>query len=549
MNYLNPRTLTKIVFGTYVLFAIHLPIPHIGGTGLYLPFNIIAWIFISFIIGLGSYQIFISKKFHFSQFNMHCLIGFAMMLIPFTYNNNAYSNYAAMRMFGLGMGILLLLAYKQFQFDGDDLYNFLFMILGCVLIQSLFKITEQFIPNSNLAGILSMIHFGPMMQKNIFATYLSTGATISLVLILIDDSIADHRYKQVLVYAVPLMVLTQFFPLQSRTGYLSLFLGIGIILLISFRSLKKTWAWLVIASIGYMVGFTDREHSRSTEAIEYSGDSRKTTYLLTYELIRENPIFGVGYGGFLHAFREHYAKRKKSDLSIHTIGNNNMDHPHNEILFWTVEGGILPLIGILIIAGSFLSMVWKTKKKKAWLLLCILVPIVVHTQLELPFYISVIHWFTFIYITYMMDEEYGKKYELRISHPYFFRGLSVIVPTIVSIYMVTTLQTAMLITKFERTGYRDPSILVSITNPHAWQKKYETLIMNLSLRIAKQTRDEEKLIDYIEWAEKYVKHSPYLFIYYDLATAYESLNRREKAWEIYRYAQYLFPGAKWQEEE
>ena len=73
--------------------------------------------------------------------------------------------------------------------------------------------------------------------------------------------------------------------------------------------------------------------------------------------------------------------------------------------------------------------------------------------------------------------------------------------------------------------------------------------MNLSLRIAKQTRDEEKLIDYIEWAEKYVKHSPYLFIYYDLATAYESLNRREKACEIYRYAQYLFPGAKWQEEE
>ena len=113
MNYLKPRTLTKIVFGTYVLFAIHLPIPHIGGTGLYLPFNIIAWIFISFIIGLGSYQIFISKKFHFSQFNMHCLIGFAMMLIPFTYNNNAYSNYAAMRMFGLGMGILLLLAYKH----------------------------------------------------------------------------------------------------------------------------------------------------------------------------------------------------------------------------------------------------------------------------------------------------------------------------------------------------------------------------------------------------------------------------------------------------
>ncbi|MDP6169469.1 MAG: Wzy polymerase domain-containing protein, partial [Candidatus Marinimicrobia bacterium] len=95
----------------------------------------------------------------------------------------------------------------------------------------------------------------------------------------------------------------------------------------------------------------------------------------------------------------------------------------------------------------------------------------------------------------------------------------------------------------------DPSILVSITNPHAWQKKYETLIMKLNLIIAKQTKDEEKLIDYIEWAEKYVQHSPYLFIYYDLATAYESLNKRKKAWEIYRHAQYLYPGAKWREEQ
>ena len=304
-----------------------------------------------------------------------------------------------------------------------------------------------------------------------------------------------------------------------------------------------------MAFIGLMVGFIDREAIRSEEAIEYSGNSRKTTYLLTYELIRENPIFGVGYGGFLPAFREHYAERKKSDSSIPFIGNNNMDHPHNEILFWTVEGGILPLIGILIIAGSFLSMVWKAKKKKAWLMLGMLIPIIVHTQLELPFYISVIHWFTFIYLTHMIDQECGKNYELAISYSYVFRGLSMIIPMVVLIYMITTLQTAMLITKFERTGHRDPSILVSITNPHAWQKKYETLIMKLNLIIAKQTKDEEKLIDYIEWAEKYVQHSPYLFIYYDLATAYESLNKRKKAWEIYRHAQYLYPGAKWREEQ
>ena len=58
----------------------------------------------------------------------------------------------------------------------------------------------------------------------------------------------------------------------------------------------------------------------------------------------------------------------------------------------------------------------------------------------------------------------------------------------------------------------------------------------------------KKLKYYIDWAEGYVKHSPYLFIYYDLATAYQAMDDKEKAWEIYRYAQYLYPGAKWRDE-
>ena len=49
---------------------------------------------------------------------------------------------------------------------------------------------------------------------------------------------------------------------------------------------------------------------------------------------------------------------KKDEPSLETIGNNNMDHPHNEILFWAVEGGIIPfmdndLIGLLIIDHSW----------------------------------------------------------------------------------------------------------------------------------------------------------------------------------------------------
>ena len=121
-------------------------------------------------------------------------------------------------------------------------------------------------------------------------------------------------------------------------------------------------------------------------------------------------------------------------------------------------------------------------------------------------------------------------------------------PLIICTYMLTTLQTISLMTKYERTGYKDPFLLASGLNFHALQKKYETLVMKLNLETGKRIKDENKIKGYIQWAENYVKHSPYLFVYYDLATAYESLGSREKAWDIYRYAKHLYPGAKWRDE-
>lgn len=114
--------------------------------------------------------------------------------------------------------------------------------------------------------------------------------------------------------------------------------------------------------------------------------------------------------------------------------------------------------------------------------------------------------------------------------------------------MLTTLQTMSLMTRYERTGYKDPFLLTSGLNFHALQKKYETLVMKLNLETGKRTKDENKIKAYIQWAENFIQHSPYLFIYYDLATAYEAINDRKTGWEIYNHAKYLYPGAKWRDE-
>ena len=545
---LSAIAFTKAIFGFYVLFAIHIPISHIGGSGLYLPYNILSWIFISLIIGLGSWQIFKSRRLYFSQFIIHSWIGFALMILPLAYGNNEYSNLSFFRIIGFGLGIFLLISYHQFRFRKNDIYDFLYMFLGLLFIQSLFKLYQQFAPDLSLSLIQSIIHFGPFTQKNIFATYLATGLIISLVLLIFDETVLSVGWKRFLVHSTPLITMSHFFFLQSRTGYLSIILCIGLIILINYKRLKCAKVWFALTFLGLLISFISQQESRPTGAIEYSKNSRKTTYLLTLEIIKENPAIGVGYGKFLKSFREHYAERKSTDPNIQLLGNNNMDHPHNEILFWMVEGGIIPLIGILFIVGSFLNIICKAKKTRAWSYLILLLPITIHLQLELPFYISAIHWFTFIFLIFIADEEHGTEYEIAINSRSFFRVFSILFPLIICTYMLTTLQTMSLMTKYERTGYRDPFLLASGLKFHALQKKYETLVMKLNLETGKRLKDENKIKGYIQWAENYVQHSPYLFIYYDLATAYESLGNRERAWDMYRYAKHLYPGAKWRDE-
>ena len=132
-----------------------------------------------------------------------------------------------------------------------------------------------------------------------------------------------------------------------------------------------------------------------------------------------------------------------------------------------------------------------------------------------------------------------------MSWKIFPRVVAVIIPGIIIPYMVTALQTGFVITKFERTGLNNIGLLLSAWNPNSLHKKFDTQSRRIHLNFAKETKDNEGLQDFIDWAEQYVQHSPYRFIYYDLATAYEAKGEREKAWEVYNKARYLFPDTKW----
>ena len=154
---------------------------------------------------------------------------------------------------------------------------------------------------------------------------------------------------------VALAVFDVLFLVQGRSGYLVLAL-----LIPYFLYEWRRWQGLAIAvvvtvllgGVGYLASTT--MHVRVNEAVnEYIGwhhghdkgtpiGLRMGFYQNSLTIIRKHPIFGVGTGGFVHA----YAKQVKGTSFPMTT------NPHNQYLLTTIELGVTGLVLLLYLFYS-----------------------------------------------------------------------------------------------------------------------------------------------------------------------------------------------------
>ncbi len=541
-----------VALAVLFLLAMHFFMPNPGGAGLALSFNATTWIAFSFVLGVGFYQLASHQVLRYSKLTLGLLICVIIMTIPVFYPN-ANSGLATNKLIGLWCGWLFFVVLQQFQFSNTYRQRILWLIVLAVVIEAVFGLTQYlYLKPDNFFSYNTVANrpYGIFQQPNVMASFLATG------LILASYLLARQPYKYArklsgiyLLYAVPVLTIPLIVALASRTGWLASLIAVLLIIPYMYRYCTKgrfiNWVTSLISGLLVSVLIMNMAFPEggSLAAEKVHMESPRTyTFPQALDMVIEKPFTGYGYGKFESAYML-YTARQHALNDNYPAGLPAMDHPHNELLYWGVEGGLLPVLGIFLAMALVLHKMYQAKRGTRLALLALFTPIVLHSQLEYPFYHSLVHWIIFVILLYWVDQRVTRYRQVGFTTitKSLLRVLSLLIPAVFTFYMVSALHTNYILTKFETTRPTNPDILNQVSNPVVWKDRFDWDVYSTFLNIGLHKQDPSLIQPYIDWSLEMIKDKPRPAFYNNLILAYQGLNDSSKAEQIRAEAQFLFP--------
>ncbi|WMC10173.1 Wzy polymerase domain-containing protein [Oceanimonas pelagia] len=533
-------------FAAWALGGMHFFMHNPGGAGLYLPFNMTGWMLVSLMIALGLWQLTRNRAVVWSRFHLGCWLAFALMLVPLLYPGAELADRALPRLAGLAGGLLFWFALLQCRFDEHGRWRLLYVLLAAVTLEILLGLVQYYLLEpGNPIGYNTKTNrpYGIFQQPNVMASFMATGLMLAWYLWL-EDRRPLPAVRRLWLGAVLLTTSLLLVVLQSRVGLLGGLTGVLLLLPLSWqRGRRDTLMLLGLVLLGMalaLVSMTLVDGVQRGAEVYSDPGVRKYYWQQSLALIGQHPWTGVGYGDFERQFMEFYAAQREQIATLPPM-EPNLDHPHNELLFWGVEGGLLPVLAIIGVALMFGRRLCRAPWRQALALAALVWPIALHSQTEYPFYHSLAHWVALLVLLYWIDGRLLPPREAPYRHRLLARFSALLIPALVVPFMATGLHSARLITQYERGGGKEPELLLAVSNPLAWLGRLEFSAMSLRLTVAAAQQDTEALQAYLDWGREFVRHTPRAGIYRNMVLALHHLDRPEEARRLLQRARYYYP--------
>lgn len=264
-------------------------------------------------------------------------------------------------------------------------------------------------------------------------------------------------------------------------------------------------------------------------------------------LIAQRPVTGWGYGSFAGVYPQ----------ALHALHQVQIDHavlvhPHNELLLWTVEGGMIAALGLvcLLTYGVLLcrAAVYQGRRDAsggrgvrgvpplAWVVCA--APLLLHTQVEYPFYQSPLSLVLCVALLGLAESSIRVAAQSATpGHPcpHPPRAVTAIPAVLLGLGLLwwswTGWQVARALNAANDSNYSDVALLQSVRHLNPWFMRDETayaLNMHALVRF-NATRDPVALPSVAVWMRGYLQRHPDPVVYLMLASVQRASGQQQAA--------------------
>jgi O-antigen polymerase len=201
---------------------------------------------------------------------------------------------------------------------------------------------------------------------------------------------------------------------------------------------------------------------------------------------------------------------------------------------------------LCIFAVAVLLSLLKLPASRRYVFIALLLPISIHTQVELPFYISALHWFLFLTLLAMVLSPTQIKINLSLSSAArsSLKITSIVVLMLSSVFFIHSYQSSVEIKQFiSKTDKNKAPLDTALQNPYFKNVATDLLMFSMfNQSINKGISSNIALFK--EWAESTIALNPHPNHFLVAINSNRYLNNKAKACELAKKANEIYPDNK-----
>jgi O-antigen polymerase len=508
--------------------------PNLGGTGFRIPDNIVVWAIATLFIAHSFIKLMAQPTFVLPQRFIY-LAAFPVLvtLSGFVTGVEQPLDWLFRLAFIWGGFAFLFVLFQQ-SLKREHVDRILFVVLwsGLLLgfvgiLQILFTDHLPFWLPKAPRGVPSAY----FQQINVQASYQATMIAIALYLSSRPFIQRGSLIRQAVLLLSVAIAAYLIGVSGSRLGLLALLLvlilaGIALKPFLKQKNKKLLLLLLVLAgsfSFGLMPHKNVYIDKATAVQAGYSGAARLGIYSISVDLIKDKPLFGYGIGSFPRVWQ--YAKPAFfADHPDAKLPTQFVSHPHNELMFWIVEGGVTAVLGLLAVLLGVLLSLTKLPKQRALLSAAMLLPIALHTQVELPLYMSALHWFVLLLLLFVLFRPHSQSRTLHLSAiaRSSVKITTLLLTTVLMLFYAHTLRANWDFVGYYRGEQNTNPLPYAYKNPYL-QDQAQWIDFTNVLYSSIQQNYPKNVKAFVRWGEERVQHKPNVDLFIKLIDAYQYL--------------------------